>query len=525
MNYFDVKGRTLDLGRTDPRKQARLERFLSTYLHGNTTWVHVRGSRVGPDDDGEIEENGIDKRRMAPLPAWLLDALTQMTLKVPFPGTRQHDLIKSLTMNNIQMEFSMPTMTPLVSGDAIAMLQLPPEMRIAVDVLTISPDVFLYLDEDSLAPFARLKPPRPCRAHTTRDSDAPDGMFKVAAKIVKAPFKVLSEADFEKFLDRVMNKKDAVVYLEGTADAVIDSDLGAALTVRDLPFKGQIHTKGMDGMQHPGPKVTSLELVKGYQDALRVQTNLVLFNPSDISMHLGKVTFQLLYQEYAIGNATLDALSLAPGDNAFVAEGHLFHQDDAPTLLDFISSFLTGDNANLTISGANGTDSPYLLPLLNQLSFLVPIPPLDKPPLLQKVQMNLLSSTTIAWLENPFGAIDLSILVINATANYRDKHIGTMFANFSDGGRGWEGPVVIPGSDNSVGDDDGGTPLPALSVATPRIPVMLAATPDLEAIAKALGGKLDIDVNSFVHIQVDQFALNNLRYDRKNITAIVRKAF
>ncbi|ORX56998.1 hypothetical protein DM01DRAFT_1334551 [Hesseltinella vesiculosa] len=506
MNYFDIRGRTLaiDDSRDGPRKQQALERFLSAYLHGSTSAVHVRGSLQGPD--GQPSNT---------LPDWLQTAMMQLTLTVPFPGTRQQEIIQSLTMDDLRIDFSMPSMTPLVSGKAIAMLQLPPEMRIVVDVQSILPDVYLYLEANSTAPFARLKPASPCAATTLHQGDGiPADMFMVKALIDRAPFRVMPghEAEFQKFLDRVLNSKEATIYLQGTADALIDSDLGS-LNVHGLPFDGQIHTKGMQGMQHPGPKVTGLTIVKGYKDALHVETSLLMINPSDVTINLGHVTFALVHQHLTLGNTTIDPLLLVPGENSLKATGYLY-QSDQPALLDFISTFVsgTGNGTDSVISGQNSSSSPYLAPLLNHLRFLVTLPPLDKPALLQKVQMNLLSSTSIAWLQNPFSTVDIRILVIDATSTYRDKPIGNMYANFSDGGRGWDGPLLLPGT---------GTIL----VQTPKIPVMLAAKPDLEAIAKALGGQLEVDVHSLVTITIDDFLLEALPYDRQNITATIRKIF
>jgi hypothetical protein len=70
-------------------------------------------------------------------------------------------------------------------------------------------------------------------------------MFMVKSRINKAPFKVLSghEDEFEKFLDRVLNKRNSTVYLQGTANALVSSEFGR-LMVRDLTFKGEINTIG-----------------------------------------------------------------------------------------------------------------------------------------------------------------------------------------------------------------------------------------------------------------------------------------
>jgi hypothetical protein len=246
MNYFEVKGRSLPLDDNDTNKRQLMEQFLTRYLHGNASIVHVRGSNFGPDDSyvGSHPVKSTNK-----VPDWLQKALASMTLAVPFPGATQMDIIQSLTLDNIKIDFSMVTKGPLVSCDSTALLQLPKEMKFELDVVEIDPIVYIYLEHDSKEPFAVLHPNRPCPSRTIHrshgDETIPKDMFMVKSRINKAPFKVLSghEDEFEKFLDRVLNKRNSTVYLQGTANALVSSEFGR-LMVRDLTFKGEINTIG-----------------------------------------------------------------------------------------------------------------------------------------------------------------------------------------------------------------------------------------------------------------------------------------
>lgn len=252
MNYFNVKGRTLPLNDDETNKRQLMEQFLTRYLHGNASIVHVRGSTFGPDDDDNYAESQLQRpspKSTSKVPDWLQKALASMTLAVPFPGATQMDIIQSLTMDNIKIDFSMVTKDPLVSCDTTALLQLPKEMKFELDVVEIDPVVYIYLEHDSKDPFAVLHPNHPCPSRTIHrgqgDDTIPKDMFMVKSKINKAPFKVLSghEDEFEKFLDRVLNKRNSTVYLQGTANALVSSEFGR-LMVRDLTFKGQINTIG-----------------------------------------------------------------------------------------------------------------------------------------------------------------------------------------------------------------------------------------------------------------------------------------
>jgi hypothetical protein len=332
MNYFNVTGRTLPI--TD-KSQQLMEVFLSSYLHGNTTQVHVRGSSFGPDDQP-------NKKHVGTIPQWLRKALESVTISVPFPGATETDLIQSLELSNIKIDFS-STGNPLISADAIALLQKPQEMQFTMDVTEIDPLVYLYLNLDSQKPFASVQSIKPCPAKTLEGNgiDLPLGMMKVTSRLSRAPFKVLpgGQKDFEEFLNRVFHQKKGKVYIRGTSDAKVVSAFGE-LNIHNLEFNGVIETSGLEGMQNPPPQVTSMTLVKGYQDALHAKTTLNIFSPSDVNINLGELNMVLLFNGHLIGNTTIPELSLAPGvNNELTVSAWLF--GDNQHVIDFIGQYIS----------------------------------------------------------------------------------------------------------------------------------------------------------------------------------------
>lgn len=236
-NVFDIHGRTIPMSNNDRQGKELMDRFLSSYLHGNTSIVHVRGSPFGPDDEPQESSSSTT-------PPWLRKALQSLTLEIPFPGTKQSDLIRSLELSNIKIDFS-DSGRPVISADIAAMLQKPDEMQFSINVTEIYPRVFLYLEADSKEPFGKLVPNKPSPAHTTEDDDLPRGMLKVTSRITRAPFTVMPGKDdeFQKFIGKIFNGKRGTVYVRGTADAMVDSAFGH-LTIHDLEFKGQIDSQG-----------------------------------------------------------------------------------------------------------------------------------------------------------------------------------------------------------------------------------------------------------------------------------------
>lgn len=301
----------------------------------------------------------------------------------------------------------------------------------------------------------------------------------------------------------------------------------------------------MEGMKNPPPEVTSIALKRGHPDALEVLCSLVISNPSNVDVNLGLLRAYLIYDDKIIGESTIPELKLeAETKSELIVEGRLFKE--APChlspMVEFIGNYISGNmlegimseylptfsifigdgETKLAISGRhpNATLSKLLWPLVQQFEFTVSPPPFQEAPLLADMRMNILSSTTILWLRNPFEEINIEIVRLDASATYRGHQIGTAHANFEDPSEGWpSGPVVLPPPVCSSEDN-----CTAVVIETPKIPVMTKKF-GFEEIKKALGGEIEISVESMLDINIDQLVLQDLRYQRSNLTAKISKGF
>ncbi|KAI9282700.1 hypothetical protein BY458DRAFT_497052 [Sporodiniella umbellata] len=516
MNYFNVSGRTLPFSSD---AQELISVFLSRYLHGDSNLVHVRGSFYGPDPNLPSDT-----------PMWLRQALEALTISVPFPGVNETDLIQTMALANIKIDFS-SQQQPLISADATAILKQPKEFNLALNVNQIDPRVYIYLHRHSPSPFAFVRPNTPCPAQTE-----PSGhhQITVRSKLVKAPFKVLpgGQKDFQEFLRRVFYEKRGELYMHGTSDAQVESALGL-VTVRDLDFDGPIEIEGMAGLGRP--EVTSLSLVQGSPHALEISTALRLFNPSSADVHLGALQMALLFNGNRIGYTSIPSFALAANQSNLI-QATAWLDANNPHGVAFISHYISTNpslenkikhlpgllpaQTYLTISGdfPNATRSPWLRPLIQALTLDVPVPPFDKPPILADCRMNILSSTAVLSLRNPFPGLWMTILRINATATYKTIQIGDIDANFQDLGEGWKhGPILLPGPvcENTC---------QGLIVQSEKIHVKTKKV-GIDAIRHALGGSIVISVESHISLMLGHFPLHNLAYIQNNITAKVRTGF
>lgn len=178
-------------------------------------------------------------------------------------------------------------------------------------------------------------------------------------------------------------------------------------------------------------------------------------------------------------------------------------------------------NITLTISGnhPNASSSKFLNSFLQLLTFDVDPPEFTEAPLLADCQMNILSSTVIMSLRNPFEGVEMSINKLNASATYEVYEIGRMEANFEDLGEGWKGPLILPPPDCKKEGKCVGKVVDSekVHIQTKKL--------GYEAIKKALGGSIEVSVDSEVSVMIDKFALKDLQYRQDNITARVVKKF
>lgn len=503
-NMFNVTGRSIPIDPNDTERQQAVEQFLSDYLQGKTTTVNVRGSDRGPDNDENPH-----------LPNWMKNALGSVTLNIPFPGSNQTDFIENLALKNISIDFAAETGT-VVSGSAVALMKPPPEMQFDIDVQEIQPLVYLYLTKDHKKPFAKLAPTEASPATTILPKDdpsLPDNLFKVESKLDRAPLTVLpgGEGDFEKFLNKTFYGSEHKVYIGGTVKAAVVCAFGH-LTIKDISFNGEISTKGMSGLLDPPPRLDSIDINHGFADGLFVLTNISLFNPSDVTVSLGEVSTYILYEDIPIGNSTLANHVIVPGWNKILAEAFFAPSQSGSheKAMEFLSRYASGDNeTQLQISGnhPNASKSPELQSMLRNFRFNSSAPLMNQT-LLIATQMNIFSSTAELWLMNPFNGTTIEVLAVNATACYEGHKIGSVHADFEDLSQGWTRRLILP-SNGSV-------------VHTEKLPVMFEVGAGFEAIRKAVGKSIAVDVDSVIRARIDDLHIDDLLYHKQNVSARVR---
>ncbi|PWN18578.1 hypothetical protein BCV69DRAFT_284886 [Microstroma glucosiphilum] len=124
-------------------QEAALGNFLSRFLRGDDNTVYVRGGSPFPPETNDWNLPGAGSRH---LPSWLTSALTILDVPISFPGSKVTDLIKNVTISDLQIKphpFSQEKL--LFSGTIMGEIALPGELAaVDVEVRRLWPDILVF---------------------------------------------------------------------------------------------------------------------------------------------------------------------------------------------------------------------------------------------------------------------------------------------------------------------------------------------------------------------------------------------
>ncbi|KAF8990806.1 hypothetical protein BGZ52_000108, partial [Haplosporangium bisporale] len=100
-----------------------------------------------------------------------------------------------------------------------------------------------------------------------------------------------------------------------------------------------------------GASITNISIIGGTPQYLEIHQNVVLQNPSGLTVKVGDVAFNIGYAGHAMGRAVVSNMVLTPGANTLPAVFHLTPDNDA--IRDgFLSGFVAGASFTLDVAGS-----------------------------------------------------------------------------------------------------------------------------------------------------------------------------
>lgn len=215
------------------RRESPMDLLLSSYIHGNTTTVYVRGS-----DSPSLNT-----------PRWMTDLMSDITVPVPVPGHTFGHLIRNFTLARVHFGLpdpfadpGTPEAQPHISAGIKATIVLPKEMNFDVNVSQISADadVLYHGSKMGFLDLSKWQPANSTRLDTAKD-EAP--MLAVESLIEDAPLTITDEDVFTDVIQEMMfGGKQVILTIKANVNVKLETVLGP-LTVRKIPASGSVPVK------------------------------------------------------------------------------------------------------------------------------------------------------------------------------------------------------------------------------------------------------------------------------------------
>ena len=341
------------------------------------------------------------------------------------PDQGPQNIIKSIALNDMDLRFTEATAyNPSTSSQSTsAAFTLP--FNFPIDIKAINQTITLGYEGSD---FAQLAIPR-----GPSSTDVQNRIIHLSFNNV--PLSVFDDghSTFERFLAATTTGKEETIRLVGTADADADTAVGM-ISLNGIAFSVESTIQGLQGLDTKPVVVTSLDVNHGFPDFLLIQTQTTLFNPSNLTIGTGDVSFDLQFQDKSMGTANAQDLTITPGNMNTTIDVHFAPQGDAValgrTLLEHYLQRIDVDTA--IVGGSSATNIQSLQLALSQIHlFPVTIPALNQT-LIKSVSLTFPKdivetgiATTSFTLSNPFTA-SINLLRMSASASFQSIDLGSI---------------------------------------------------------------------------------------------------
>ncbi|KAG0013358.1 hypothetical protein BGZ82_002154 [Podila clonocystis] len=390
---------------------AALGNLFRTTLNGGSPSLIVKGKSVTPAS-GPV--------------SWLSSAFGSLTMNVSLPSIGKQDIITGITLKTMTLDFTGPDpYSIMTSSDNIeANYHIP--FAFPLNIVKVAEDMNIQLPKGNSV--ANLKIPMgPAQTISP-------GVLKTAYSNLPLNVDDSHHETFNAFSKILTTGPGVSFFLAGTADTVAETAAGA-VTIPGVAVSVQSTMVGMN-LNVGGAAITNISIVGGTPQYLEIHQNVVLQNPSGLTVKVGDVAFNIGYAGHAMGRAVVSNMVLTPGANTLPAVFHLTPDSDA--IRDgFLSGFVAGGTFTLDVAGsADSTNVASLKDAMASVKLASVIKGItDKliapgsaaqPNLLEMLQLLHPRKTPVqVMIYNPFDA-PLYIKRMSASNTWNGKDFGTL---------------------------------------------------------------------------------------------------
>ncbi|GJJ75771.1 hypothetical protein EMPS_08129 [Entomortierella parvispora] len=358
--------------------------------------------------------------------SWLTSAFSTLTMNVSLPSLGKINIITGISLKNMTLDFTGPNPYSVMtsSSDIEATYYIP--FSFPLSITQVAENMNIQLPQGSNVANLQL----PLGAATT----VSQGLLQTTYE--NQPLNVNDDAHamFDAF-SKVLTTGPAVdFYLAGTADTVAETAAGA-ITIPGIAVSVPSNLTGMN-LNAGGASITNVTITGGTSEYLVINQNVVLQNPSGLTVKVGQVSFDVGYAGNAMGKAVVANMVLVPGTNTLPAVFEL-----APTNTQVRDAFLSGyiAGATFTLNIAGASDSTTVTSLQEAMAsvamqssitgvadVLIPEGSHAEPGLLNMLQLTQPRTTPVqVMMYNPFDA-ELYIQSMSANCVWEGNNFGVV---------------------------------------------------------------------------------------------------
>ncbi|KAG2237334.1 hypothetical protein INT48_009067 [Thamnidium elegans] len=339
---IDMKGRLVP--QTSEDGLAAISKLFDNYLGGNDTSLDVQGVSASGSGD--------------PV-GWLTSAFKTLKIEnVILPGPKEiPQLIPAITLKDMSLDFTKdPWAPPTSSSNVQAQIKSPFGFPLGVSELSMGVEAN-YQGEG----VATLDVP------TEKATTSPTGL--VTTQFNNVPFKVIDKTIFSGFVQLLTLSPSVTFGLKGSSNALAETAVGN-INLNNIAFNVDTSLKGFANFGGKA-EILTIKVVGGTSDYILIDLTFALTNPSNISITVGDINFDVILDEFksVIGRTYVKDAVIPPGRTVLDGQLHLGESStDSKAVSQVLGNYLTSAAVPLTIVGSDkSTEIAPLLPALSSV--------------------------------------------------------------------------------------------------------------------------------------------------------------
>lgn len=209
-----------------------LDEFMKRYLKGEDAQVFVQANMETSD-----------------LPSWVGPLVDNMTVPIDFPGRSFDELIRNLTLTDVDFKLPSPfadpedpDSNPRVSGTVEVLAALPDGFNIDIGVDKIRAQGDLFYKGEKFGEL-NLRKWQSAQADKLDGTDGESDLLRITSKIIDAPIEITDGDVFGSLMQQMLfGTGEIILDVVASVDVKVDTVLGN-LVIRQVPAKGKVPVK------------------------------------------------------------------------------------------------------------------------------------------------------------------------------------------------------------------------------------------------------------------------------------------